>query len=94
MEERLEAALLPRNATGADMSQPEPVKYVYSFQVWPDETWSFDPAVYELFRMMRGRIELEFTAADFERFRSGLSHHGLTLREVERVPYNEPESVL
>jgi hypothetical protein len=34
------------------------------------------------------------TEPEFERFRSGLSHHGLTLREVGRVPYVEPEPVL
>ena len=69
-------------------------RYVYSFQVWPDETWNFDPAVYELFKVRQGRVELDFFESDFERFRSGLSHHGLTLREVERVPYTEPEPVL
>ena len=68
-------------------------KWNYSFQVWPDETWKFDHAVIELFKAMRGRIELTFTDRQFERFRSGLSHHGLTLREVERVPYHDPESV-
>lgn len=69
-------------------------RYHYSFQVWPDETWDFDPAVLELFKVRRERVELDFTERAFERFRSGLSHHGLTLREVERVPYIEPEPVV
>jgi len=66
----------------------------YSFSVWPDEDWNFGSSVYALFRMMTGRIEMTFTNDAFERFRSELSHHGLTLREVERVPHCEPEKVL
>jgi len=69
-------------------------RYLYSFQVWPDETWNFDPAVYELFRVHQNRVELDFSEREFELFRSGLSHHGLTLREVERVPYADPQPVL
>lgn len=68
--------------------------YVYSFSVWPDETWEFDRAVYSLFEILRSRVELNLTHEQFERFRSGLSHHGLTLREVERVPHHHPETVL
>ncbi|HEY7312814.1 MAG TPA: hypothetical protein VH643_25850 [Gemmataceae bacterium] len=60
------------------------MKYVYCFAVWPNETWRFDAVVYELFRHLEWRVEMRFTEAEFERFRSGLSHAGLTLREVER----------
>lgn len=67
--------------------------YDYRFSVWPDENWKLDPAVYQVFRAMGTRVELEFTREAFERFRSGLSHHGLTLREVERVPHHDPEAV-
>ena len=67
--------------------------YTYSFTVWPSETWGFPQAVYELFRPLRTRVEFEFAPAEFEDFRSDLGHVGLTLREVERVPYHEPESV-
>jgi hypothetical protein len=70
------------------------MRYVYSFSVWPDETWKFERAVFALFGMLTARIEMIFTRPEFERFRSGLSHHGLTLREIERVPYHEPETVL
>jgi hypothetical protein len=73
---------------------PQEQEFSYSFSPWPDETWNFDPAVIELFRMMNGRIELQFTPRAFERFRSGLSHHGITLREITRVPIAEPEPVL
>jgi hypothetical protein len=69
------------------------MKYVYGFVVWPDETWQFDRVVYDLFEALAGRVEMHFTAEEFERFRSRLSHHGLTLREVSRVPYTVPESV-
>lgn len=43
-----------------------------------------DRAMYQLFGMMGTRVEMDFTEAEFERFRSGLSHHGITLREIER----------
>jgi hypothetical protein len=67
--------------------------FEYSFSVWPDETQKWDPAVIELFNALKRRVGLVFTPTEFERFRSGLSHHGLTLREVERVPYHDPEPV-
>lgn len=70
------------------------MKYVYSFSVWPDETWGFEPAIYELFRHLEWRVEMQFTEAEFERFRSQLSHAGLSLREIERWPQQEPETVL
>jgi hypothetical protein len=69
------------------------VSYVYSFVVWPDETWDFDRAVYDYFRVFRRRTEMHFTADEFERFRSGMGHHGFTLREVTRRPDVEPEAV-
>lgn len=67
--------------------------FSYAFHVWPSETWGFPPSIFELFRMLDGRVEMTFSPDEFERFRSDLSHHGLTLREVERVPHVEPESV-
>jgi hypothetical protein len=69
-------------------------RYTYGFTVWPDETWKFDPAVYTVFQVMGGRVQMDFSEPEFERFRSGLSHHGLTMREIERVPYSDPETVL
>lgn len=71
-----------------------PDKWAYSFHVWPDETWQFDRAVIRLFEILGARIELDFSESEFERFRSGLSHHGITVRDIERVPYQEPETVL
>jgi hypothetical protein len=69
------------------------MRYNYSFSVWPCETWGFGPEVFDLFRMLGGRVEMEFAQPEFERFRAALAFHGLTLREVERVPYCEPEPV-
>lgn len=69
------------------------MKYLYSFSPWPDETWGLDPAVFTLFSALDARLEMTLTEAEFERFRSGLSHHGITLREVERVPWVKPESI-
>lgn len=68
-------------------------EYVYSFSVWPDETWKWEKAVFDLFRMLLTRVNMRFTPNGFEEFRSSISHHGFTLREVERVPYIEPETV-
>jgi len=68
-------------------------RYVYSFNPWPDETLEFAPAMYQLFRTLDARIEMKFTKPEFEGFRSGLLHHGITLREIQRVPYVKPETV-
>jgi len=80
-------------ASGISLSSGIDAKYVYAFSVWPSETWGFDPAVFELFKMWPGRVETIHSASEFERFRSGLSHHGITLREIERVPHSNPEPV-
>jgi len=37
------------------------MEYDYSFVVWPDETWAFDRAVYDYFRLLRSRTEMRFT---------------------------------
>ena len=71
----------------------QPKEYAYTFTVWPDETWDFDKVVFDVFRMMPTRVEMNFDADSFEMFRSRLSHHGFTLREIERVPHTEPEPV-
>ena len=68
-------------------------RYSYSFSVWPDETWDFPKSIFRLFEMLKYRVEDEFSEIEFERYRSDLSHHGLTLREVTRVLKQEPETV-
>lgn len=68
--------------------------FTYTFQVWPSESWpDHTHAMFHLFRLLSCRVEDQFTEREFEAFRSLLSHQGITLREVERVPYHEPESV-
>ena len=42
----------------------ESSKFVYSFAVWPDETWHFDPAVHRIFEAIGGRVEFEFSETD------------------------------
>jgi hypothetical protein len=69
------------------------MEYLYTFSVWPSESWGFDRAVFQLFEALSGRVEMRFTPEEFESFRSALNHHGLTLREVERVRHAEPELV-
>jgi hypothetical protein len=69
-------------------------RYAYAFRAWPDETRKFERAVYHLFKRLDWKVEMVFTPQEFESFRSSLSHHGLTLREIERVPFVEPEFVL
>lgn len=68
-------------------------RYDYSFSVWPSETWAFQRAVYLTFEHMNARLTLTFTPLEFERYRASLAFHGLTLREIERVPYVDPEPV-
>jgi hypothetical protein len=67
--------------------------YLYTFSVWPSETWGFDRAVFQLFEVLAGRVEMQFRPEEFEAFRSALNRHGLTLREVERVRHEKPETV-
>jgi hypothetical protein len=79
-------------------------KYVYTIHLWPDETWGrkelddehtrIPAAVFDLFRMINHGIEMEFTPLEFVRFRHDVESFGITLREVSRVPYHEPETVL
>ena len=71
------------------------MRYAYTFQVWPDETkdWGKDGAIFDLFKMF-GRVEMEFTEPVFNLFRARLAANMLTLREISRVPYTEPETVL
>jgi hypothetical protein len=69
------------------------VRYVYEFSAWPAER-SFNRAVYDLFRQMTTRIAMEFTEEEFDLFRDALNSNGITLREISRVPYQEPEPVL
>lgn len=85
-----------RNENESQRAQPSEQRstlFVYAFSVWPDETWDFNKAMFDLFRLLNSRVEITFPEEDFELFRSRLSHHGLTLREIERVPYFEPEPV-
>ena len=68
--------------------------YDYAFTVWPDEeSHRWNPSCYELFRMLAGRVVLEFTERQFNDFREGVAKAGLTLREIERQPHLEPATV-
>jgi hypothetical protein len=44
--------------------------------------------------MLDTRIEMNFTQVEFERFRSEVLECGITLREIQRVPYVKPEIIL
>ena len=68
-------------------------RYVYTFRPWPAETWGFRRATFDLFRLAAGTVDMEFTEAEFDTFRSAVGHDGITLREVQRVPYHQPEPV-
>lgn len=70
--------------------------YEYTFSVWPDETsprMRSCRQVFDLFRMMLSRVVMEFTEREFNDFREEISKVGLTLREIERIPHQIPESV-
>lgn len=70
------------------------MQYAYTFTVWPDETMPYHDLTFEVFRMLKMRVEYVATEADFATLRGQLARDGFTLREIERVPYCEPESVL
>lgn len=69
------------------------MKWVYEFTVWPAEQ-GFCKSVYDLFDHMMTRVQMEFTEEEFEFFRESINQHGLTLREIERVPFQKRETVL
>jgi HEPN domain-containing protein len=71
------------------------MRYTYSFVTWPDEQTAKGRSLYALFRVLSERVEIDFTPEEFAAFRAELQeHYHLTLREIERVPYVEPETVL
>lgn len=80
-------------STSINPSADTAAEFAYSFSAWPDEKWEFDPAVFELFALLGSRVEINATPHQFERFRSSLSHHGITLREITRVPAMQPEAI-
>lgn len=68
-------------------------KFSYGFYVWPDETRQIPAAVFELFKAFSAQLELTFTPSEFDRFRAELADFGITLHEIGRTPYVEPEIV-
>lgn len=84
--------------TGIDSAKTEgALRYDYSFSVWPDETSARLKdcrAIFDLFRMLNGRIVMDFTEREFNDFREELAKVGFTLREIERQPFHTPETVL
>jgi hypothetical protein len=69
------------------------MRYVYTFNIWPDEGWGFGRALFDVLRLLNTRVEMPFAEEEFERFRSALNRDGFTLRAIVRVPYHEPEVV-
>lgn len=69
------------------------MRYAYSFVAWPDETQRPVGPVIQLFEMLKTRVEDVFTEKEFQAFRDYLKAERITLREIERVPYHEPENV-
>ncbi len=72
---------------------PPPARWTYSFRAAPAEPWCFTGATYQLFKLLNGRVEMDLTEAEFERFRAALDEDGIALREIGRRPYHEAESV-
>jgi len=69
--------------------------YIYSFNAWPEEvsTFTWSKEIFHLFGLLNTRVEKEFTETEFNDFRKQLGNQGLTLREIERVPWHEPENI-
>lgn len=70
-----------------------PIVYVYTFTVWPAETFGFSRNLFLVFEFLNGRIERQLTADEFETFRSDLNRQGLTLREILRQPAKDWELI-
>lgn len=66
-------------------------RWDYEFSVWPRE--DSVPEIFLLFRSMSGRVVMTVTEQEFGGFRERLGAWGLTLREITRTPYAEPEPV-
>ncbi len=64
--------------------------YDYEFSAWPA---GGTPARYSLYRQAFARTVMTFTPEEFAVFADQLAQDGITLREVTRVPYHEPETV-
>ncbi len=69
------------------------MKYVYKFAPWPLETGKFTRSVFDLFNALTGFVEMEFTEAEFTRFRLELIDQGFSLREITRRPIVQLEAV-
>jgi hypothetical protein len=68
----------------------EPV-WVYSFVPWPKEGSA--QCMFDLFEGLIARTESEFTERGFAAFRQSLLDNGIDLREIERVPKVDPETI-
>jgi hypothetical protein len=68
--------------------------YTYTFTPWPNEMIRHPAGLFRLFEALKCSIKEQFTEAEFALFRGQLAQFGLTLREISRVPYVEPEAVL
>lgn len=68
--------------------------WAYSFVAWPAHDRGFNTSVFDLFEHLKSRVEIVVTERGFEAYRDDLATFGITMREIERVPWSEPESVL
>ena len=69
-------------------------QYCYSFYTWPDEHRGYPKALFDLSRMLKTRIEMEFTAIEFVRFRLDVESAGTNLMEITRRPAHTEQTVL
>jgi hypothetical protein len=70
--------------------------YEYYFAMWVDEPqWRDKPAwsICHYLKMKQGGIAMVTTEEMFNEFRDKVNECGFSLREIERVPYVEPEVV-
>jgi len=67
-------------------NSPPTIESGFSFTPWPVEDRDLPSAMFDLFRTLTCRVEMNFTEAKFEDFQKSLFEVGITLREVERIP--------
>lgn len=72
-----------------------PKKYFFEFTAWPLETVQAPAgaAIRLLLELLRRPVIVTMTGDEFGDFQHVLLARGITLRDIKRYPYNEPEVI-
>lgn len=76
------------------MTESNEPKYAYSFFPCFSKVRGLNETSTSLLCSWKPRLEMVFTESEYAKFVGLLKEDGITLAEVERVPYHKPESVV